>query len=212
MFDPASPDLDWLGAWITGRALARGLPAPFRDSGGWRAEIGLDNEKRRWLFPGISPALLELANRISDPGNNLRVFCETEDLRAALPPGWVVGSPSFAMTRAAHSPEPRLPAGFRLDLRYGRYSAHVAILTCSGELAASGHAGIGPEAVVYDRIVTHPQFYRKGLGTSVMHALGNAPCDPALPQILVATEAGRKLYETLGWQVVSPYASANRVA
>ena len=209
MIDPFRPDLDWLGAWITGRALARGLPLPFRDRGGWRAEIGSGSEQRRWLFDSLSPDCIALARLISEPGNNLRAFSERDAMRAVLPERWVIGPPSYAMTAtdAAHSA--RVPEGFRLELRIDRHSAHAAILAADGELAASGHAGIGDSAFVYDRIVTRPGFGRRGLGTAVMHALGKAlPC-AAMPQILVATDAGRALYECLGWKIVSPYSSAS---
>ncbi len=56
-----------------------------------------------------------------------------------------------------------------------------------------------------------PEYGRQGLGTAVMHALAKSLPHPALPQLLMATEAGRMLYETLGWQIVSPYASAGWV-
>jgi hypothetical protein len=40
-----------------------------------------------------------------------------------------------------------------------------------------------------------------------MTALGGARRSPSAPQILVATEDGRKLYTRLGWSVYSPYAT-----
>jgi GNAT superfamily N-acetyltransferase len=211
MLDPLSPDLEWLGAWIAGRALSRGLPTPFLDRGGWRAEVGSESEKRRWLFDSLNADVLALAGEIVEPGLNIRVFCESEALQAELPPGWKIGAPSYAMVAAAPAIEPAIPAGFRLDTQYDRLSAHVSILTDTGEIAASGHAGIGPHAFVYDRIKTMPEYGRRGLGTAVMHALAKAVPDPAMPQLLMATEAGRMLYEKLGWKVVSPYASAGWV-
>jgi len=208
MFDPYRTDLDWLGAWITGRALARGLPLPFRDRGGWRAEIGLETERRRWLFDKLGPEVLALAGEIKEPGHNLRVLCRNDTLQEFLPKGWVVGAPSFAMATPGMQSDVIVPEGFRLETRVGRFDAHVAILTLDGELAASGHAGFGEDAFVYDRIVTRPEFGRRGLGTAVMHALAGALPHPEMPQLLVATEAGRKLYEHLGWRVLGPYASA----
>lgn len=211
MLDPLRPDLEWLGAWIVGRALARGLPTPSLDRGGWRAEVGSDTEKRRWLFDGLNADVLALASEIEEPGLNIRVFCESAALQATLPQGWKVGAPSYAMVATVTAREPSLPAGFRLDAQFDSSCAHVSILTDAGELAASGHAGIGPDALVYDRIKTMPEYGRQGLGTAVMHALAKAMPNPALPQLLIATEAGRMLYGSLGWQIVSPYASASWV-
>lgn len=211
VFEPTRPDLAWLGAWITGRALARGLPTPFPDRGGWRAEIGSDTEKRRWLFGGIGPDLLAVAAEIAQPGLNIRAFAESADLQTALPAGWRVGAPSWAMVSLAPPQAPHLPSGFQLDARTGRFSAHVAILSNTGALAASGHLGSGQQACVFDRIVTQPDFRRRGLGTAVMHALSQALPDSRTPQLLVATESGRALYARLGWREISPYASAGWV-
>lgn len=211
MFDPLRPDLAWLGAWITGRAYARGLPTPFPDRGGWRAEVGSDTEMRRWLFDGINPDLLALATEISEPGLSIRALCESAALQAAVPDGWRVGAASYAMVSLDPAPAPKLPSGFRIDARVGNHSAHVAILTDTGALAASGHLGIGPEACVYDRIVTLPEYRRRGLGTAIVHALSQAVPEGRRPQLLVATEAGRSLYAGLGWRLISPYAGASWV-
>jgi hypothetical protein len=49
---------------------------------------------------------------------------------------------------------------------------------------------------------------RKGLGRAVMSLLGRAKARPSLPEVLIATEDGRKLYEALGWRTLSPYSTA----
>ena len=102
-----------------------------------------------------------------------------------------------------------LPPSYRLETQACSTSAHVFILTARGELAASGHGGTGIQAIVYDRIVVHPDHQRRGLGKAVMAALGTAQASPTLPHLLVATAAGRELYQTLGWRVIAPYASAS---
>jgi len=89
-FHPERPDMDWLLAWATGRSLARGLPLPFSDRGGWRAEIGSDNERRRWLFAALTPDLRALAESISEPGLNLRALATPAAMQAFLPTGWSV--------------------------------------------------------------------------------------------------------------------------
>lgn len=208
-FDPTIADADWIGTWITGRALARGLPRPFPDRGGWRAEVGADNELRRWIFPGLTPELHALASEIDDPHQKLRVLAASDATAVFLPHGWKVEAPSFAMTRdRSSSPGISLPDRYRVEVQGGDRSIHVSVLDGSGVLAASGHAGVAAEALVFDRIVTQPAYRRMGLGTVVMNALANAAHRPPGACLLVATEMGRLLYERLGWRVVSPYASA----
>jgi GNAT superfamily N-acetyltransferase len=93
----------------------------------------------------------------------------------------------------------------------GGAGVHVFVLDAGDRLAAAGHGGAGPDAFVYDRIVTQADLQRKGLGRAVMATLEALRPDPETPQLLVATEAGRALYATLGWHVVAPYASARWV-
>jgi GNAT superfamily N-acetyltransferase len=83
------------------------------------------------------------------------------------------------------------------------------ILSPTGILAASGYAAETEQVFVYDRIVTEPGHRRKGLGHALMQALHDARRDTAKRELLVATEDGRALYSTLGWQTISPYSSAS---
>ena len=211
-FDPQRADGAWIEAWITGRALARGLPLPFPDRGGWRAEVGSESERRRWIFPALTVEMRQLASEIADPRLKVRAFATPEAMRAHLPESWQVEAPSFAMAGSETAPgEPTLPSGYRLEVQAGRRAAHAFVMTHAGELAAWGHGGASPQAFVFDRIVTQPDHRRRGLASAVLAALGRAcPYRPA-PSLLVATEAGRHLYESLGWQVVAPYASASWV-
>lgn len=76
-------------------------------------------------------------------------------------------------------------------------------------LAASGYGVETDDAFVYDRIVTSEEHRRKGLGHAVMAALQKLKISPTVPELLVATEQGRALYASLGWQVISPYSTAS---
>lgn len=207
--DARQVDQNWLFAWLSGRAYARGLPQPFADRGGWRAEIGLETERRRWVFAELGIDLLALANEIDDPALRLRAIATPAAMRAFLPAGWIVADASYAMGEPGRrSPDPVLSSHYRLEVQSEPRSVHAFVLHDSGELAASGHGGIADSVFVYDRIVTQPGHRRRGLGRVIMHALGLHRGDPQLPGVLVATEAGRTLYEALGWQVLAPYASA----
>lgn len=207
-FDPERADGAWLLAWLTGRSLARGLPLPVADRGGWRAEIGSEGEARRWVYPSLCPELRAVAGEIAEPGLNLRALATPAAMQAFLPPGWLVEPSSYTMTGPRPTPAATLPAGYRLET-HGRGGAwHAFILSRDGQLAASGHLGVGEQAAVYDRIVSHPGHRRQGLGRAIMGALAAAEFDQSLPQLLVATQAGRRLYAQLGWREIAPYASA----
>jgi GNAT superfamily N-acetyltransferase len=52
-----------------------------------------------------------------------------------------------------------------------------------------------------------PTHQRRGLGTAVMQTLRCCRRDEQARELLVATDAGRALYEKLGWRVISPYAT-----
>jgi GNAT superfamily N-acetyltransferase len=85
----------------------------------------------------------------------------------------------------------------------------VRIAAPDGTLAASGHLALGDRRAIYDRIVTEPAHQRRGLGRAVMQALqalGRA--HGRREGVLVATDAGRALYESLGWHLHSPWAGA----
>jgi GNAT superfamily N-acetyltransferase len=62
---------------------------------------------------------------------------------------------------------------------------------------------------VFDQIVTDEAHRRLGLGTVVMLNLDAvAEQAGATDRLLVATEAGRALYERLGWTVLAPWSTA----
>jgi len=100
------------------------------------------------------------------------------------------------------------PSGYELEVDEDERGIAVRVLDREGELAASGFAAETPEAFVYDRIVTEPAHQRRGLGLTVMTALGAQRRSVAARHVLVATPEGRALYAALGWTVRSPFATA----
>jgi GNAT superfamily N-acetyltransferase len=201
-----------LRAWLAARSLARGLPAPVADRGGFRVETGSAAEIRRWVFPRMEPGLRALAHAITEPRTVLKLCGEADELRSVLPDGWQLHAPSYVM-QAQGVPDSRpLADGYRVEIfRTGAVVA-VRIMSDTGALAASGHAAETADAFVYDRIETDAGHRRKGLGRAVMAALRSARQTTAGPDLLVATEDGRALYSTLGWKVISPYSTASRLA
>lgn len=197
-----------LHAWLAARSIARGLPAPVPDRGGYRVDTDDGAEIRRWVFAHMAPGLAELARTIDRPGHLLKLCGAAEALGAVLPDRWRLHAPGYFM-QAGRPPEARpLPPGYGIETERDGARIHVRIVKADG-VAASGHAVETDQAFVYDRIVTAPEHRRWGLGSAVMAALHRARRVPGTPELLVATADGRALYAALGWRTVSPYSTAS---
>lgn len=195
-------------AWLTARSMIRGLPRPVPDRGGFRVDTQSDTETCRWVFPTVTPGLIDLANKIDRPRHLLKL-CGSGDrltgvapIRWALhPPGYMMIAPAVSLTAAV------LPSGFKTEIRTTKNNTSVHIIAPDGDVAARGYAVETADVFIYDRIRTYPEYRRKGLGSAVMATLGAARRSSSTPEILVATEDGRKLYSALGWSIYSPYAT-----
>lgn len=199
-------------SWLAARSLARGLPLPVADRGGFRVDTGAETEIQRWVFAQPGEGLCQLARGITQPGYLIKLCGPAERLRPLLPPGWQVQASGYMMAgpRAVGQAVPRCPDGYTVDVRHSGAVSHVRILSASGELAASGYGAETADAFVYDRIATAEGHRRLGLGTLVMHTLrGCKKRRTATPELLVATEAGCALYRTLGWRILSEYATGS---
>jgi len=199
-----------LFGWLAARSIARGLPAPVADRGGFRVDTGGEVEVRRWGFTQPGMGLSELGRTLDAPGHFLKLCGTGQDLLAALPPRWrLQDEPGYVM-RGPETPPPAaaLPAGYGLQLDRDTRGSRVTILAPDGELAASGTAAEAAGVFVYDRIITEPDHRRRGLGRVVMAALRETRADLAATELLVATDDGRALYATLGWTVISPFVTA----
>ncbi|WP_220800462.1 GNAT family N-acetyltransferase [Mitsuaria sp. WAJ17] len=197
-------------AWLAARSLARGLPAPVDEAGGYRVDVHSDAEVRRWVFPEVTPELGRLARSITQPRHFIKLCGDAADLLAALPAGWLLSEPGHLMVGPGHghAPAPVCPTGYRLAVRCAGGLAAVHILAPDGTLAASGHAAELDGVFIYDRIITEPGHQRRGLGRLLMQQLGGCKRDAQATELLVATDQGRALYAALGWSVLSPFSTA----
>lgn len=210
-------------AWLAARSVARGLPLPVADRGGYRVDSGLDTEIRRWVFPYVCDGLKELGREINAPFLPLKLCGHGAALMACLPDRWQLEPPTWFMRGGGVMTAPALPSGYRAETVRQGATAFVQINTASGDVAASGYAAYyeaknqrsknqqtphqGP-VFVYDRIITAPAHQRKGLGTAVMARLQAEKPAADWTELLVATSEGRALYEKLGWTLLSPYSTA----
>ena len=176
-----APDL--IAAWLHARSLARGLPLPVADSGGWRVDTGLTDEVRRYVFASNDHGLTGLGHSIEEPRVLLKLAATGAELMAHLPPCWALASESVVMTTTAPPVAAAVPPGYRPAIEASAGIVHVEILDPDGGIAASG------------------------LGRVVMAALGEHRRSGER-EVLTATADGRALYTSLGWTVLSPWATA----
>jgi GNAT superfamily N-acetyltransferase len=202
-------DPDLVFAWQAAHSLARSSPPPVHDRGGFRVDTRGEKEVARWVFPSLCDGLYEVAREISSPRHYLKLCGTSEALRGAVPASWEIQPENYFMVATASSREMRpLPDGYRLECRQSGPVAQVKIVGSQGDIAASGFAAETMDAFVFDRIETAPAHRRKGLGIAVMSALGAVNRFGNRPQLLVATEEGRCLYERLGWTAIATVATA----
>jgi GNAT superfamily N-acetyltransferase len=197
-------------AWLVTRSIARHLPEPIEDFGGFRVDTNSEKEVRRWVFPALVDGVARLASSIGEPGHVIKLCGTGDELAAALPGHWLVDGGRWFM---AFEGQPRVlgpvPPGYRLARHRDGSVWKVEITTETGELASSGFAAEAAGAFVYDRIETDARHRRRGLARAVMAALGDCRQSESSRQLLVATAEGEKLYSTLGWQKISPYSTGS---
>ena len=199
-----SPDL--IHGWLAARSIARAVPPPVPDSGGWRVDTGSADETCRYVFAAPSVSITALSRRVGGPGIPIKLCASADVLKALVAPPWQIGTPAWMM-EGAPATMPSLLTNYRLEVTGDRHRCRVSIVTEDGDVAASGYGATALGVFAYDRIATAAGHRRRGLGRRVMAALGGlAPADAR--HVLVATAMGRELYASIGWHVVSPYTTA----
>lgn len=201
-------DPSLVAAWLTARSIARELPTPVADNSGLRVDTGQPDEWVRWVFPAMSDGLILLGRSINATACLIKYCGSDEDLRAALPDRWAIGPLAYFMRGPGVASVTVLPEGYTIERQRAGIVSLVQIRCNRNNVVGSGYAAETDEAFVYDRITVVPAHRRMAIGTALISELGHARYAPDLPELLVATAEGCKLYEALGWQVVSPYSTA----
>ncbi|WP_454888845.1 GNAT family N-acetyltransferase [Sphingobium indicum] len=199
-----------VATWIKGWTLARDTSPPVEDHGGFRVDVGWPQQRTRYVFPRVTPAMRELAATITEPWVFVKACASPAAMRAALPARWAIQSPGFMMEcRGVMAGEAATPAGYLLDATEPLPIAVVRALAPGGELAAIGRVVRVGEFAIYDRIETDAAHRGRGLARAVMKKLEAIARDHGASRgVLVATADGRGLYEGLGWELHSLYTTA----
>jgi len=201
--------------WLAARSVSRGLPAPVFDRGGYRVDTGDEAEAKRWVFAEPVDGIRSVAQEISQPGFLIKLCGSVEQLRPMLPPAWQVQASGFMMAGPGLAPDggkraaPPCPPGYTLDVQRSGAVTHIRILAPTGALAASGYCAETDAAFVIDRIATELEHRRLGLARLVVQTLLSHKRRAATPELLVATDAGCALYQTMGWRILSPYTTGH---
>ncbi|WP_026248640.1 GNAT family N-acetyltransferase [Streptomyces sp. LaPpAH-108] len=204
-------------AWVHGWTVSRGAADPTPTSWGFSVDVGLPGHVVRHVLSAADEATVrKITENPTAPGVWLKTPASPEMLEQWLGPGWsLAGGPGFLMSAPPHAAHteaaPTTADGYRLDTWTRAGVARTLVRTTDGAFAARGQVAITGRAFVVDQVETDPAHQRRGLGRLVMHTLANiAAGQGATAGVLVATPEGRALYETVGWHVLAPLASAMR--
>jgi len=96
---PAEADPALVEIWAQGWALTREVAPPAAVPGGWRIEVGLPDQVRRFVYPGAREAVAERARSIDLPFEFITVATSRDAVRPLLDDRWAFGPPGYMMTR-----------------------------------------------------------------------------------------------------------------
>lgn len=197
-------------AWAKGWTLTRDKASPVGTAYGCKIDLGLPGRLERHVVVDFdAPLVRELADGLVVPGTWLKVCAAPGDVAPLLHERWQVQAPEYLMAVDLGIATAQAPDGYRLVVTTTGAVIEVEVRDQHGALAARGRAAHSGGFATFDQIVTEPEHQRRGLGRLVMAALGNyAIAQGAEVGVLVATEQGRALYESIGWTLASPVTAA----
>jgi Acetyltransferase (GNAT) family len=199
--------------WVEGWTLSRRVPAPRSIAGGFRIDVGLPEQRVRYILPRLdADALRQVMESELEPGAFIKIFAQPEEVAPLLMAPWTLQAPSCMMITtlsARCSDEQPVPPRYRTSIRKEGAVIVVEVLCEGDRIAARGQMAVHRSCGIADQIRTAPEHRRRGLGSVVMRTLEReAAAAGAETGVLVATQEGYALYSALGWSVHSPYTSA----
>lgn len=197
-------------SWLKGWSLSREVPLPVEFKSGFKVDVGDEKQKIRYVFPKLNDDFIELSDSIDEPWVFLKVCASVDEINRNIPEKWTIEPQGFLMTcfRSMDFLDVSLQQDYHLEFEHYHSTFVVKIVTQSGELASTGRVALIDDFAVYDRIVTESHHQRKGLGTFLMKELEKISLSKGISKkVLVATEEGKLLYQSLGWELYSLYTS-----
>jgi GNAT superfamily N-acetyltransferase len=198
-----------IGTWVTGWAGARGYES--RHEGRVHAALRHDTTGD-WEYVIFEPSSEELAavgsTLTKHPTRRLTAF--SSDSQALADAAAAAGLLTVAAEDALmivdmdgqDVEDPRPLDGFTIETeRDGKHSyVSIHLEDDPSVVAASGHVSVVGDFAIFDRIITSPDFRRRGLGSLVMRALVALALEHDIEHgLLVASIDGQALYRYLGW-------------
>ncbi|MFE6157792.1 GNAT family N-acetyltransferase [Streptomyces sp. NPDC056486] len=191
--------------WVAGWAASRRTPPPVEMPWGFYIAVA-DNrdEVGRHVLPEADELRVRsAAASVTVPRTWMKMPIEPETVEPWLSPGWVVAyeETGHLMVTDLMVTDPAGPEGYTVTLETSGAVVFARVLDAAGEQAAQGQMAMLGDVSVMDRVRTEDAHRRRGLGRFVMRTLtDHALNEGAGLGVLGATDAGRALYETLGWK------------
>jgi GNAT superfamily N-acetyltransferase len=201
---------DTIEKWLKGWSLSRELPLPVVYKSGFKVEVGKEEQKIRYVFSELNNDFIELSKQIDEPWVYLKVCASPEEVKNQISGRWEIQPLGYMMSCSHLMNIPDIILHNDYQLEYETYNSTfvVKITTKNGELASIGRVVLVDDLAVYDRIFTERNHQRKGLATFLMKELEKIALSKGIVNhFLVSTEAGKPLYQSLGWKTESLYTS-----
>lgn len=202
--------LDIVEKWLKGWSLSRGLPLPCKYKSGFKIDVGDQKQKARYVFTEPNEDFIQLTKLIDEPWVFLKVCASYDDFKDKISEKWEVQPQGYMMScfHPMNFSNVSLQDNYRVELNQYNSTFVVKIITKNGELASIGRIVFVDDLAIYDRISTENNHRRKGLATFLIKELEKVAISKGISNnFLVATEQGKTLYESLGWELYSLYTS-----
>lgn len=190
----------WLKGWCLSREVS--FPVPYKS--GFYVNVGDEKQKERFVFPELNDDFFQLAHSITGPWIYLKASVPPDQITDQIPVRWKLQPQGYMMTcfHPMNFPDTSLAEGYHLEFSEYNTTFVITIVAENGEQASIGRISLIDDVAVYDRIITEKNHQRKGLARFLLKELEKIALSKGFyKNILVATEEGKLLYETLGWKL-----------